>query len=431
MSDQTKIVLENALKIALTIERAAARGQALSGIAETWLSAGEKVRGLETIVDALKIADLLKHPDEKAKQLAWLGRLLNEAGETAKAAEQFKRAYYLARASESVSQKVSAFYYLASEYVDSGLPTESKQILIELEPLVIDPASEVDSVCELINIAEIYADMDDPEGAAVLLNRAAQAARILKDPWFKSERLIEVAEIYNGAGNRNEAAGLIQEALGDMEKIEESSRSYFWLKLASVYVDMEMKTQAAECLLKAREAILKSEDLNAAAGDVLELAEGYLNLGDRSAALNLMEKSQTIIGDLTGEQDRISRFLESAGLYSKLGEYSKALELAEKVYQLSMTVADNKAKLYILGKLAILYVNFKKSERAVTLTDEICAIVAEAKTKTSGLGAIAEDLVAAGDFALALKLAEIIREPEVKSSVLIAIAKKQIENQAR
>ena len=136
MSDQTKIVLENALKIALTIERAAARGQALSGIAETWLSAGEKVRGLETIADALKLADLLKHPDEKAKQLAWLGRLLNEAGETAKAAEQFKRAYYLARASESVSQKVSAFYYLASEYVDSGLPTESKKILIDRKSVV-------------------------------------------------------------------------------------------------------------------------------------------------------------------------------------------------------------------------------------------------------------------------------------------------------
>ncbi len=163
----------------------------------------------------------------------------------------------------------------------------------------------------------------------------------------------------------------------------------------------------------------------------MELAEGYLNLGDRSAALNLMEKSQTIIGDLTEEQDRISRFLESAGLYNKLGEDFKAHDLAEKVYQLNRTVADNKAKLYILGKLAILYVDFKKNERAVTLVDEICTIVAEAKIKTSGLGAIAEDLVAVGEFALALKLAEIIRESEIKASVLIAIAKNQIENQAR
>ncbi len=426
-----KTVLENAFKIALTIDRAAARSQALSSIAETWLSAGEKQKGFEIISEALKAADLLKHPDEKAKQLASLGRLLNEAGETAKAVEQFKRAYYLARASESVAQKVSAFYILASEYLDAGLPVESARILAELEPLAIDPASEVDSVCELINIAEIYAEMDDLEMAKVSLNKAVQAARILKDPWFKSERMIEVAEIFNGAGNRSEAVGLIQEALTDMEKVEECSRSFFWLKLASVYFDMEMKTQAVDCLLKAREVILKSEDLNAASCNVLELAAGYFNLGDRAEALNLMEKSQTIIGDLTEDNDRIQRLLETAWLYGRLEENTKALECTEKIYQLIKGVVDNKAKLYILGSLAVMYIDFKKSETAVDLINQIIAIVAEAKTRTSGLGPIAEDLVAAGASDLALKLVDIIREPEVKTGVLVAIAKKQIENQVR
>ena len=425
MSDQKGALLENAFIIAGTIERAAARCQALCGIAEAWVSSRQMARGIEIIGEALKAADLLKHPDEKAKYLAWLGRLLKEAGEEARAFEQFKRAYYLARASESVAQKVSAFYYLASEYVDAGQTHDAKSILAELEPMVIDPCSEVDTVCELINIAEIYTDIEDTDKAEAALISAAQAAHALKDPWFKAERLTELAEIADASGHKGDAASLILEALSDMDKIEETSRSYFWLKVAAVYVDLEMKTQAAECLLKAREGILKSEDLNAAAGDVRALAEGYLNLGDLPATLTLLEKSQTIINDLKDDQDRISRLLETAGLYTSLGENIKAREAAERVYQLSAAVADNKAKLFILGKLAVLYSTLKNQEQAIKLIDEICLIVAETKAKTSGLGAIAEELVASGDYLLASKLAEIIREPEVKVGVLLAIARNQ------
>lgn len=425
MSDQTIALLEKAFVIAWSIERSSARCQVLCGIAEAWIAGGNKARGLEIIAEALKAADLLKHPDEKAKHLAWLGRLLTEAEEPVKAVEQFKRAYYLARAAESVSQKVSSFYYLASEYVDANLKAEAKAILAELEPLVIDPRSEVDTVCELINIAEIYIDINQADKAEAVLLTAVQASRSLKDPWFKAERLIEIAEIHNSSGRRNDAANLILEALNDMVNIEETGRPYFWLKVAAVDLDMEMKTQAAECLLKAREAILKSEDLNSAAGDVRALAEGYLNLGDLPSALVLLEKGQTIINDLPDDHDRISRLLESAGLYARLGEETKAREAAERVYQLSSVVADNKAKLYILGRLAILYSNFKNMETADKLVDEIYFIVAETKTRTSGLGAIAEDLVACGNSVLAFKLSEIIREPEVKSGVMIAIAKNQ------
>ena len=64
-------------------------------------------------------------------------------------------------------------------------------------------------------------------------------------------------------------------------------------------------------------------------------------------------------------------------------------------------------------------------EKADKLVDEINFIVAETKTRTRGLGAIAEDLVACGNSVLAFKLSEIIREPEVKSGVMIAIAKNQ------
>lgn len=423
-------MLETACKAAQTIERPAARGQALSAIAETWLSAGETSRGQTTIEEALKVADLLKHPDEKARQLAWLARLLKETGDTSKAIEQFKRAYYLARAAESVSLKVNALYNLSSEYVDAGLPAESKTVLAELELMVLDPASEVDTVCELINMAEIYIDLEEAAEAAKILTMAVQSAHALKDVWFKAERLIEIAEIDNSAGYRDEAARLVQEALSEVEHIEENSRPYFWMKLAAVCSELDLKTQSADCLLKAREAILKSADLPTAAGDVLELAENYLNLDDRITSLDLLEKAQTIIGDLPEDQDRIQCLLQSADLYRKLGQAPQAGVLTEKVYQLCTWETDHKAKLYTLGKLAILNVNLNKLPEASELVDEITRLAAESKTRTSGLGPIGEELTEAGADGLGLILGEIIREPEVKVSVLIAAAQNQIKKKA-
>jgi lipopolysaccharide biosynthesis regulator YciM len=53
---------------------------------------------------------------------------LGEAGEAIRADEQFKRSYNLARASESVPQKVNALYFLASEYLDAGLMDGARAI---------------------------------------------------------------------------------------------------------------------------------------------------------------------------------------------------------------------------------------------------------------------------------------------------------------
>jgi tetratricopeptide (TPR) repeat protein len=409
----------------------ATRCRLLTQIADYYFQHRNTVESAAVLAEALKAADLLKHPDEKARQLAWLARLLKEAGDPAKAAEQFKRSYYLARAAESVSQKVGALYYLASEYVDAGLPAESKTILAELEPLVLDPASQVDSVCELINIAEIFTDIDDNAGTQDSLNRAVEAARNLKDLWFKAERLIEIAETYLGAGYSAEAAQLIQEAVSEVDKVEECSRPYFWMKLAAVYHDLNLTATAFDCLLKARQAVLRSEDLNTAAGDVLELAESYFSLEDRINALSLLEKAQTIIGDLPENQDRVQRLLESADLYNRLGADNQALELVDRVYQLYTSILDNKARLYILGRLALLCVNLKNNAKAVQLIDEISRIVNEGKTRSSGLGPIAEELAGSGNYALALRLAEIIREPEVKAAVFIAVAKNLLPNQIR
>jgi tetratricopeptide (TPR) repeat protein len=424
-------LLERAHQAAENVNLAATRCVVLTQIADSYFQQNNTLKSETVLAEALKVADLLKHPAEKSKQLAWLSRLLKQSGDATKATEQFTRAYYLARAAESVSQKISALYYLASEYLDAGMMNESKTILVELEPLVLDPASEIDTVCELINISEIYADMEDAAGTARLLSGAVRAALGLKDLWFKAERLIEIAVTYCSSGCRTQAADLIQEALAEVEKIEERSRPYFWMKLADVYIELDSKTQAADCLLKAREAILRSDDLYTAGNEVLELAESYLRLGEHSLAISLLEKGQTIIGDLPEKQDRIQLLFKSAGLSYRLSENPKTLELIEKIYQLNSATADIKAKLYVLGKLAILNTSLMKNKRAAALVDEICAIVSEAKTKTSGLGAIGEDLIAAGDPDLALRLAEIIREPEVKAGVFIAAAKTQIENQDR
>jgi tetratricopeptide (TPR) repeat protein len=424
-------LLEKAFKTAGAIERPAAKVQAFSCVAEAWLMAGEKVQAKEMISEAIRGAEFLKHPDEKARMLAWSGRLLHEMGEKSAAQEQFKRAYYLARAAESLVQKIGALYILASEYVDSGLKEEAKVILVELEPVILDPASEIDSIYELINIAEIYIDIDDIAKAMEILGGAVKNIRTLKDRWFKAERLIEIADLYRNTTSLEESVGLIQEALQEIDLIEESGRPYFWLKLAAVYTDMDLKNQAGDCLLKAREAVMKSEDLLSASGDVLQLAKGYIDLGDRLAALDLLDRCQIIISDLPDIQDRIARWLECAEFYRHLNEDIKTLEMAEKIHQMSAGAVDNKARLFTLGKLVVLYACLDRKEMAAAQIDELIAAASEGKTKTSGLGPIARELADAGKINETLKLAEIIREPEVKAAVLIESAKYLINHQTR
>ena len=56
------------------------------------------------------------------------------------------------------------------------------------------------------------------------------------------------------------------------------------------------------------------------------------------------------------------------------------------------------------------------------IVELIVRIVRETSAKTAGLGAIGEELAAEGQFELALRLAEIIREPDILANLLVTIA---------
>jgi hypothetical protein len=430
LEDLIEDLLEKAFKSSLIIESVPARSQALCRLAEASLQINNPAKSASIYAEALKTADLLKHPDQKSHQLAWLARLIKANGDLVHSAETFKRAYYLARAAETLPLQVSALYYLANEYVDAGMPDECKAILTELLPLVRDPAGEVDTVCEIINIAEIYADLDDQAALKEILFNAVDAAHNLKDLWFKAERLIEIAGLFSGSGYRDEAVALMGEALETIEKIEESGRPYFWMKLADLYIDLNMKDRASDWLLAAKQVVLNSENITSAVGEILELVEKYLKLADHPASLDLLFKAQAFIEKLADDQDRIQRLLRSIELYHILGEDPRAFNLIEKVYQLNLKTLDLKSRIYNLGRLAVLVAGLGRLDRSAIFIDEIVSISSSGKIRTAGLGSIAGEMAASDHFALAFRLVEIIREPEIKAGVLISVVENQIRSQA-
>jgi tetratricopeptide (TPR) repeat protein len=216
-------------------------------IAAAYLKFGNKPRSLEILAEAVKSADSIKKPDEKARQLAWTARLLAEAGDTAGAASQFSRARLLAGASEKPSDTIDALYRVACEYAGQN-SIKCSEVLAELHTLVAGTESEVDMASELINIAEIYYDIGQDSEAEAALGEAFRIAAGNRDPWFKTERLTEIALTYADAGHPGKADEILPLAYSSLSAIEEVSRFHFLLRIADIYLTLDRKSVAKEVL---------------------------------------------------------------------------------------------------------------------------------------------------------------------------------------
>jgi tetratricopeptide (TPR) repeat protein len=427
MPNAIEQLLEYSLLLASKTERAAGRTIKYIEIADTFLEYGHKSRCLEILAEGAQKIDSVKQPLEKAKILAWLARLFTEAGEGIKGRELFARAALLARATETPSQKFEALYRIACEYAGAKLLDEANLVLSELHEIACHPPIGVDVVQELIDIAEISADIGRDAKAAEILAEALNLTPALKDIWFRAERLSELAEIYAGAGSRDQASQVLEHSLSAVNQIDEASRPYFLLKITDVYLAMGNRPQADDMLQKILDIVSKDELAYSRSGGLIELAERYVQLGETANALKISLQAQDIAAGNEETQDKIANFTEIGRILGEVGELDKALDIAGKSFDLCLKLEDKKAQIYLLGNLARLFIDLNNREKSAAAVSEIIRIVGENRARTAGLAAIAADLAQGQEYCLALELAQIIREPEARSSALAAIARDMVE----
>jgi len=348
--------------------------------------------------------------------------VLAKSGRTEEARAQLNRAVLLARAAEPPSQTIEALLRAASGCLDAGFAAESLKLLEELQKLVVQPESEVDAAAELVNVAELLDDLGQKDKALAVLGEAMRLARSLPDPWFRLERLLEIADTYATSGAGELALPLLAEAEDLCSKIEEYSRPYFLLRLAEVYIELKRQSEAAAVLDGITPIVLKNETAYEKAGGLVEIAQKYLEIEEKAAALDLLHQAARLIEKITNTREQINLQIELAEWLDEAGGQTEAAALAEQACGACSSLAARKASLFCLGSLAVLYVYLNDIERASRTVEQIVSIVKDTSAKTAGLGAVGLELASEEQTDLALKLAEVIREPELLVNLYVAVA---------
>jgi tetratricopeptide (TPR) repeat protein len=420
MTEKINHILEEAAQAAAQIENPGACADGYTRIAETYVK--YKLTGsLETLGAAINACEKIKYPAEKAKRLAWIASIYQAAGDKTKAAEYFERAVRLAAASETLTENIEALYTIAGEYIEAGLNENAAALLEKLHAAVTSASREVDPVCELTNIAELYGEINQLTAAETALNEAAQLVQN-QDTFIKIEHLIEIARIYAGAGEQQAAEERLNEALAILPSVDPETRAYFRLKIADVYLISDDRHNVLT-LLEQTAGEVSPETTEYVKGRLyLEMAARYIQAGDQEAAFRLIDSTTAHDEKIEDINDRIQVLYEASKLMLEMDLTEQATGFTEQIQLLIGQPIGAGSKLSALGRMAVMWSKLNNPALTQATVQRIQELLENAKVKTSGLSVFVQEIATAGDMAAALILARLIREPISRSEALCYVA---------
>jgi tetratricopeptide (TPR) repeat protein len=415
-------LLEKAGQAAAGVDRAVVRSTLFTQIAVGFLGINKQAAYSEALAEALKNADAIKYPHEKARALGSIAVVLARSDQAEEAGRQFNRAVLLARAAETPANTLAALYYLACRYIEVHYPDRALPLIEELYQLVADPKNEADTAAELVNLAELLDDLGERDQAVRYLTEAENRAGQLTDKWFKLERLTDIAESLATLGLNERAVSLLQNNLEKVADVDKYSRPYFLLRLAEICLSLRLTEQAVE-ILNDLPNLVSSEGTPAEkAGGLIDIAEIFIQLADFQRAAELLSGAFTITESVSNVKENIAIRIEIAQWLTAAGQFEKAADIAARVDKDNASLSDQRLAIFNWGNLAVLYSYLHNDTGALQAVERVLKITAESGTKTAGLSAVGSELAEESEITLALKLAEAIREPEARAALLIDIA---------
>jgi tetratricopeptide (TPR) repeat protein len=379
------------------------------------------------LTEALRIADSLQHPEEKAAQLAWLAGIYFQAGDAQRSRELFTRARLLAGAAETPALKAGALNQIVHEYLDAGLQSEAEIIIDELHNLVIVPENGLDKVSELIGLAGCCSAAGMFTPAGLLLEEAFQAAELVKDNWFKTQYFTSIAEQYAEMGATVKVIHVLEKAAVATGSIADINRPYFLLRIAQVYALFDLKTEAGDILTTTLHIVDQEEIAFSKCDDLLTIAEVSARLGKETQSDALLTQVQDITDNIVDLKDRISGYIKLAGTLDRLEQTGKALAMAMRALDTCGNMENQRTLMYLLGDIALLFAEIQQPEKAQAVVERIISMAQNPLIKTSGLCIVAADLAEAHQYNLALLLAGIIREPDARANAFISLAENLVD----
>jgi len=322
--------------------------------------------------------------------------------------------------------------------VNYSITTKQPKIALELLPKIAQVTQTLNGKYSVINVkrsiltqlANYYTRLDQPNQARPLLEQARQALDSLHGDGF-GLIAAPVAEGYTAIGDTPKAIAILNQALQLTEAMKTNNQTYLgdiFKSISTAYANAGAMEQALQVAQRIKVANSKSTTLT-------HIASRYAQAGQPEQANTIFAQALKL-AQTAPEGNQASVLSQIAIKNAQVGQFDTALEVAQ-------TIASADAKARTLAEIAALYDRANQFEKAVAILPQISAIAQsvtpfyDADTlfreifadyisdlqyklafqfsqtldltlKDQSLLKLVEEASAAGDFALALRVVEVI-----------------------
>lgn len=301
----------------------------------------------------------------------------------------------------------------------------TKSMARERLALVKSSQGETEKALEIVDVLE----HPDNAFADIALHQAmdGEAERALKTldridfPLARVNALQNIARFHREKGNPDKATELLEmavEAAGEIEYQEEKIRAF--LDIANQFVEAGLPEKAIGVLENAKIFCERIEGVHRD-GLFARIAQGFLRAGN----MELADQTLDLVGDKTQTASCMVGFADH---FWETGERDEAVETLEEAHailksQRDREIRDTRARLKLLGTVAVQFAKFEKPDRAMEIAQENI----DELEQYSALSQIAQINVLLGKDELARQALNAISEDSSRMFALVGMS--DVKNQ--
>ncbi|NKE69138.1 tetratricopeptide repeat protein [Candidatus Manganitrophus noduliformans] len=344
-------IIARANEDALQIEHAYYRGRALSSVAEGYLKIGEDERASKLFSDVIQIMKNGNFEFGYPSKALVIAESYARAGMYDKAIEIIHNQPPSNRGKEWDLLDVGKIAALRG---DRARADEIFRMALQVTGDSLSLQMNEQTAKILVGLASVSTKIGEEKIALDLLSQAAETMAQIKGDHDEARFFAEMALGYSEAGEREKASHLLSKALDSIDRTPGGSKDYVLGKIASGYIKIGRYHDALQIIR------LKDSPYGRAS-ILLEVAAALGGDSQREGAMELLSQAAKETDAMDSMDLRLYWLLQIANAYAELGEKQKASNLLAYAVDLSHTsehsssrsfhrLADGYIKIGILEK---------------------------------------------------------------------------------
>jgi tetratricopeptide (TPR) repeat protein len=267
--------------------------------------------------------------------------------------ENFDQAWKLAHQMQDSDDKAIALSAIAAAYGELNQPQTAAPLLEK----AIDSADQIqDSYAKasvLSAIAAAYGELNQPQTAADLLEKAIDSADQIQDSFYKASVLSAIAAAIGELNQPQTAAPLLEKAIDSADQMQDSFYKAIALSaIAAAIGELNQPQTAADLLEKAIDSADQMQDSSYKAIALSAIAAAYGELNQPQTAADLLEKAIDSADQMQDSSYKASVLSAIAAAYGELNQPQTAADLLEKAIDSADQIQDSFAKANALSAIA-------------------------------------------------------------------------------